>query len=82
MVKNKVERVRYSGGLLGLIFGSSRGKLESAITKGNDDGWNVHIIHGDSPNALIWILRLFLLGITLGLWTIGDSELIVFEKEA
>jgi hypothetical protein len=81
MIKNKVERIRYSGGLLGLLFGSSRGKLETAVQKHNDDGWNLHFIHQDSPNILIWILRLLILFVTIGLWTIGDSELLVFQKE-
>ena len=78
---NKVERLSYSGGLLGLIFASSRGKLDAKVKEMNEDGWNVHFIHPDQPNLLIWILRLLILIITFGLWTIGNSELLVFEKE-
>ena len=81
MVKNRVERIRYSGGILGLIFGSSRGKLENAVQKHNDEGWNLHFIHQDSPNLLIWLFRFLILILTIGLWTIGDSELLVFQKE-
>ena len=81
MIKNKVERIRYSGGLLGLLFGSSRGKLEDVVSAQNQDCWNLHFIHQDSPNILIWIFRLLILLLTLGLWTIGNSELLVFQKD-
>lgn len=38
---NKVVRVSFSGGLLGLIFGSARGKLEEVIQEHNKQGWNL-----------------------------------------
>ena len=81
MIKNKVERIRYSGGLLGLLFGSSRGKLEDVVKAQNQEGWNLQFIHQDSPNILIWIFRLIILLLTLGLWTTGNSELLVFQKD-
>jgi hypothetical protein len=81
MIKNKVERIRYSGGLLGLLFGSSRGKLEDVVNAQNQEGWNLHFIHQDSPNILIWVFRLLILLLTLSLWTIGNSELLVFQKD-
>ena len=79
---NTVDRIRYSGGLLGLLFGSSKGKLNDRIEEMNQNGWNLHFIHGDNPNLLIWILRILILFVTLGFWTIGSSELLVFEKES
>ena len=79
---NTVDRIRYSGGLLGLLFGSSKGKLNDRVEEMNKNGWNLHFIHGDNPNLLIWILRILILFVTLGLWTIGSSELLVFEKES
>jgi len=79
--RNKVERLSYSGGLLGLLFASSKGKLNNKVKEMNEDGWNVHFIHPDQPNLIIWIIRLLILFLTLGLWTIGNSELLVFEKE-
>ena len=79
---NTVVRLAYSGGLLGLIFASSRGKLNGKIEEMNQRGWNIHFIHPDQPNLLIWILRLIILILTLGLWTLGSSELLVFEKDA
>ena len=81
MKMNKVERLRYSGGLLGLLFGSSKGRLQSKIEDMNKEGWNLHFIHQESVNLVIWIFRLALLVVTLGLWTIGDSELLIFEKD-
>ncbi|MEP4247108.1 hypothetical protein [Tateyamaria sp.] len=77
---NKVERVSYSGGILGLLFGSARGKLEAVVQRANSDGWNVAEIVEDNPNLAIVILRLLLLVLTLGLWTLGASRLIIFEK--
>ncbi len=77
---NSVVRVNYAGGLLGLIFGSSRGKTEAVIRKHNADGWNVAEVIEDNPNLIIWLVRILLLLITLGLWTIGTSRLIIFER--
>ena len=78
---NKVERIRYSGGIIGLLFGSTKGKMQNKITEMNKQGWNLHLIHNDQPNLVIWIIRLLILVLTLGLWTIGSSEILVFEKE-
>ena len=78
---NKVERIRYSGGIIGLLFGSTKGKMQNKITEMNKRGWNLHLIHNDQPNLVIWIIRLLILILTSGLWTIGSSEILVFEKE-
>ena len=78
--KNKVERLTYSGGLLGVLFGSSKGKLQSKVEEMNEIGWNLHMIHRDEVNLVIILFRWLLLALTLGLWTIGSSVLLVFEK--
>jgi len=78
---NKIERLSYSGGLLGMLFGSTKGKMQDKVSEMNNQGWNLHFINTDQPNLLIWIIRLLLLGLTIGLWTIGSSEILVFEKE-
>ena len=49
---NKVIRVNFAGGILGLIFGSHRGKLESAINKQNAEGWNLAEVIPDNPNIV------------------------------
>lgn len=77
---NKVVRVSFSGGLLGLIFGSARGKLESVIQEHNKQGWNLAEVVHDNPNLLIWILRFVLLILTLGLWTLSNGYLLIMEK--
>tara|TARA_B110000503_G_scaffold17751_1_gene25929 strand:+ start:807 stop:1061 length:255 start_codon:yes stop_codon:yes gene_type:complete len=79
---NKIERMSYSGGLLGVIFGSSKGKLEGRIKEMNTSGWNVHFIHPESVNLVLVLFRVILLVCTLGLWTIGSSELLVLERDA
>jgi hypothetical protein len=78
---NQIERISYAGGLYGLLAGSSKGKLQAKVEEMNQRGWNLHFIHADSINLLILIFRLFLLFITLGIWTVGSSELLVFEKD-
>jgi hypothetical protein len=78
---NAVERINYAGGLLGLFFGSSKGKLGAKILDMNSQGWNLHLIHQEQLN-LVWLMvRLIILLLTLGLWTIGNSELLIFEKD-
>lgn len=77
---NKVVRVSFSGGLLGLIFGSARGKLEVVIQELNKQGWNLAEVVPDNPNLLIWILRFALLILTLGLWTLSNGYLLVMER--
>jgi hypothetical protein len=78
---NQIERLSYAGGLYGLIFGSSKGKLQAKVEEMNQRGWNLHFIHPETVNLLRLLFRLFLLFITLGIWTLGSSELLVFEKE-
>ena len=51
--KNKVERLTYSGGLLGVLLGSSKGKLQSKVEEMNKLGWNLHMIHQDEVNLVI-----------------------------
>jgi hypothetical protein len=47
----------------------------------NSQGWNLHLIHQEQLN-LAWVMvRLIILFFTLGLWTFGNSELLIFEKD-
>ena len=79
---NTVERITYAGGLYGLIAGSSRGKLQAKVEELNQRGYNLHLIHPDSPNLLLILIRVVILILTLGIWTFGASELLVFEKDS
>jgi hypothetical protein len=78
---NAVERINYAGGLLGLFFGSSKGKLGAKVLDMNSQGWNLHLIHQEQLNLVWLMIRLIILFLTLGLWTIGNSELLIFEKD-
>jgi hypothetical protein len=78
---NCVERISYAGGLYGFIFGSSKGKLAAKVMDMNSQGWNLHLIQPESLNLLHQIFRLVILVITLFIWTLGDSELLIFEKD-
>lgn len=77
---NKVVRISFAGGLLGFIFGSHRGKIERVIQTENADGWNLAEVIPDNPNIAIWFIRLLLLTLTLGLWTLANGYIFVFEK--
>ena len=77
---NRVVRLSFTGGLLGLLFGSSRGKVERAIQSQNAEGWNYVEAIPDQPNLAIFVLRLLFLICTLGLWTISTGYLFIFEK--
>ena len=79
---NKVVRISYSGGLLGLLFGSARGKLEKVLEENNRSGWNLAEVMPDNPNLLILVLRLIILTVTLGLWTLSISYLLILERPA
>ena len=78
--KNKVVRISYSGGFIGLLIGSSRGKLEAILQEHNKDGWILAEVVPDNPNLIIWIVRLLLLVLTLGLWTLSNGYLLILEK--
>ena len=39
-------------------------------------------LHADNSNLLNIVLSLIILIFTAGLWTIGSSELLVFEKDS
>jgi hypothetical protein len=79
---NKVVRISYSGGLLGLVFGSARGKLEKVLEDNNGQGWNLAEVIPDNPNLLILVFRLIVLTLTLGLWTLSTSYLLILERPA
>ena len=55
--------------------------MQTKTAEMNKQGWNLHFIHDDQPNLVIWIIKALILVITLGLWTIGSSEILVFEEE-
>ena len=77
---NKVIRVNYAGGLLGWLFGSSRGKLESVVNKHNEDGWNVVQVVPENLNMAHLLFRTIIFFLTLTLWTLGSSVNVIMER--
>lgn len=78
---NTVERIQYAGGLYGLLFGSSKGKLAAKVLDMNSQGWNLHFIHQEQLNLAWLLLKVLILILTLTIWTFGNSELLIFEKD-
>ena len=78
---NTVERINYAGGLYGLLFGSSKGKLAEKVLHMNSQGWNLHLIHQEQLNLAWLFVRFIILMLTLTIWTFGNSELLIFEKD-
>jgi hypothetical protein len=79
--RNEVVRINYSGGLYGLIAGSTKGKLQAKMDEMNNRGYNFVFAMEDGMNILLLLIRLLILMLTLGIWTLGSSEILVFEKE-
>jgi len=78
--ENKVVRVRFAGGLIGLLAGSPFLRIEKCISVANKDGWNLATVIPDSTNLVVFVLRAILLVLTLGLWTLATGYIIVFER--
>ncbi|WP_152912558.1 hypothetical protein [Candidatus Rhodobacter oscarellae] len=78
--QNKAVRVSFSGGLIGIFLGSSRGRVDAVLKRENAAGWNLAEVIPDNPNLAIWLLRLVFLIVTLGLWTLSTGYIFIFEK--
>ena len=77
---NIVRRGSYRGGLIGFFMGSSKkATLERGIQGLNSDGYQVVLVEHDDWGSLGWLLRMILLIITLGLFTLEPGFLIVGE---
>lgn len=66
----------------GASIGSARGKLEKVLEDNNGQGWNLAEVIPDNPNLLILVFRLIVLTLTLGLWTLSTSYLLILERPA
>ncbi|WP_375229860.1 hypothetical protein [Roseobacter sp. S98] len=78
--ENRLARVSFTGGIIGAVAGSEFGRLEKVVSVHNAEGWNVAEIVPESRNLIVWILRLLLLIVTLGLWTISTGYIVIFER--
>ncbi len=82
MKMNKVVRVSLSGGLIGLLTTNPRRTLDATIEKHNQDGWNaIYFSDHKDTNLLVFLLRLAVLVLTLGMWTWGAGYLVLFERQ-
>jgi hypothetical protein len=77
---NSLTRVSFTGGMVGLLAGSQLGRLERVISLKNADGWNLAEVVPENRNLIIWVFRLVLLVVTLGLWTLSTGYILVFER--
>lgn len=74
---NSVVRISFVGGLIGLVFGSTGGKVDKILQGQNRMGWNVAEVIPDTP---ILVLRLLNPVATPRLWTISSGYLFITEK--
>lgn len=78
--ENCLARVNFSGGIIGLIAGSQFGRIETIVNRMNSEGWNLAEVIPENRNLIVWILRVILLVLTLGLWTLSTGYILVFER--
>jgi len=80
--KNKVVNISLKGGIIGLLADSPQNTLNRRIKKENANGWKViQIIPASSGNLFLLVFRIFLLVITLFLYTTSNGYYVVMEKE-
>lgn len=80
--KNKIINVDFTGGIIGLFFSSPRRKLNKIIAKENQEGWKVvEVLDSEKGNFFTALVQVFLLIITLFLYTTVSGKYIVFEKD-
>ena len=78
---NKIERVTTLGGLIGWLIDKPHQKLNKKAKEWNDAGLEiVQIIPDGGANLIDWFIRLFILCITLGLFTIASGYIVVLRK--
>jgi hypothetical protein len=78
--ENCLARVSFTGGIIGLVAGSQFARLEKVVATHNADGWNVAEIVPESRNLIVWVFRIVLLILTLGLWTLATGYILIFER--
>lgn len=77
-MKNKVVKTNQVGGLVGLFYNPSDA-INDEIAK--QKGYKpINISPTNTNSIFMFWLKTAILCITLGLFTIGDSHLILFEK--
>lgn len=81
--RNKIVHINLMGGLLGLMLTNPRRALDKKIDKENQDGWNaIYFMPHKDSNVLVWLLKILVLVVTLGLWTWGAGYMVLFERRS
>lgn len=79
---NKVARIGLAGGLIGALITNTRRAFDKAIEQENQLGWNLcHVEPIGGNNLFMLIVRLLILVLTLGLFTLGPNYILIFEKD-
>ena len=79
---NKIINITLHGGIIGYFTSSPKRRLTNAINDANAGGWKVRqVIPADSGNVFLFLLRLILLCITLGLFTTANGYYVILEQD-
>lgn len=79
---NKVVRIGLAGGLIGAMITNTRSAFDKAIAQENQLGWNLcHVEAVGANNLIMLIIRVIILVLTLGLFTLGANYILIFEKD-
>jgi len=79
---NKVVRIGLGGGLIGSLLTNTKSAFEKEINHQNTDGWNLCELEAiGGANLFMMIVRMIILALTLGLFTLGQNYIMIFEKE-
>jgi hypothetical protein len=79
---NRVERITLAGGLIGALVTNSKVAFEKRIDASNAEGWNLcHVEPLSGANLFMLLIRIIILVLTLGLFTLGASYLLIFERD-
>ncbi|MBL3607654.1 hypothetical protein [Rhodovulum sulfidophilum] len=73
---NSVVRISFVGGLIGLVFGSTGGKVDTILQGQNRMGWNVAEVIPAPPSSCCGLS----LVATPGLWTMSSGYLFIMEN--
>lgn len=78
---NRVIRIGLAGGLIGALITNTRAAFEKNIQLQNSQGWNLcEVVPIGGTNLFMLIVRLLILVLTLGMFTLGSNYLLIFEK--
>lgn len=80
--QNSVERVVFLGGIIGALSSNPKSRLQKTFDQANYHGWRVRqIIPDPDQNLFQFLIRAFLLIITLFLYTERQGFYIVYERD-